>query len=57
VYSWSVPSTAGPGPDDHGSVLWLYHSRTGTPTGVDAGLIGPMIIYKRGALRNELPPR
>lgn len=57
VYSWSVPSSAGPGPDDHGSVLWLYHSRTGTPTGVDAGLIGPMIIYKRGALRAEGPPR
>jgi len=57
VYTWAVPSTAGPGADDHGSVLWLYHSRTGTPTGVDAGLIGPMIIYKRGALRSELVPR
>jgi len=57
VYTWSIPSSAGPGPDDHGSVLWLYHSRTGTPNGVDAGLIGPMIIYKRGALRSEAPSR
>jgi hephaestin len=55
VYSWAIPSTAGPGPDDHGSVLWLYHSRTGTANGVDAGLIGPMLIYKRGALRDEVP--
>lgn len=55
VYSWAIPSSAGPGPDDHGSVLWLYHSRTGTPNGVDAGLIGPMLIYKRGALRGEAP--
>ena len=50
TYTWAVPSQAGPGPDDHGSVLWLYHSRTGQPAGVEAGLIGPMIIYKRGAL-------
>ncbi|HEX6745801.1 MAG TPA: multicopper oxidase domain-containing protein [Longimicrobium sp.] len=50
VYSWAVPRQAGPGPDDHGSVLWLYHSRTGQPTGGEAGLIGPMLVYKRGAL-------
>jgi FtsP/CotA-like multicopper oxidase with cupredoxin domain len=50
VYTWPVPSQVGPGPDDHGSVLWLYHSRTGEETSGDAGLIGPMLIYKRGAL-------
>jgi FtsP/CotA-like multicopper oxidase with cupredoxin domain len=51
VYTWAIPTAAGPGADDHGSVLWLYHSQTGTPSGGDAGLIGPMIVYKRGALR------
>jgi hephaestin len=51
TYRWAVPMQAGPGPDDHGSVLWLYHSRTGQPESDDAGLIGPIIIYKRGALR------
>ena len=51
TYRWAVPSQAGPGPDDHGSVLWLYHSRTGEAANDDAGLIGPIIIYKRGALR------
>jgi hypothetical protein len=50
VYSWAVPPQVGPGPDDHGSVLWLYHSHTGQDTDGDAGLIGPMLIYKRGAL-------
>jgi FtsP/CotA-like multicopper oxidase with cupredoxin domain len=50
VYTWAVPAQAGPGPDDHGSVLWLYHSHTGQAPGADAGLIGPMIVYKRGAL-------
>jgi len=50
VYSWAVPPQVGPGPDDHGSVLWLYHSRTGHDSDGDAGLIGPMLIYKRGAL-------
>jgi len=57
VYTWAVPSVAGPGPDDHGSVLWLYHSRTGASNGVEAALIGPMIVYKRGALAGEAPPR
>ena len=51
TYTWAVPPEAGPGADDHGSVLWLYHSRTGQPTSDEAGLIGPIIIYKRGALR------
>jgi FtsP/CotA-like multicopper oxidase with cupredoxin domain len=51
TYDWAVPAEAGPGPDDHGSVLWLYHSHTGHPTDDDAGLIGPIIVYKRGALR------
>lgn len=50
TYRWDVPPQAGPGPDDHGSVLWLYHSRTGQPAGDDAGLIGPIIVYKAGAL-------
>lgn len=51
VYTWAIPTAAGPGPDDHGSVLWLYHSQTEMSSGGDAGLIGPMIVYKRGALR------
>jgi FtsP/CotA-like multicopper oxidase with cupredoxin domain len=51
TYSWAVPAQAGPGADDHGSVLWLYHSHTGQGTSDDAGLIGPIIVYKRGALR------
>ena len=53
VYTWAVPASAGPGPEDHGSVLWLYHSHTGAAAGAQAGLIGPMIIYKHGALRHE----
>ena len=55
VYTWAVPPSAGPGPEDHGSVLWLYHSHTGAAAGTEAGLIGPMIIYKHGALRHEMP--
>lgn len=51
TYTWPVPQQAGPGADDHGSVLWLYHSRTGHAAGDDTGLVGPIIIYKAGALR------
>ena len=51
TYTWAVPAQAGPGPDDHGSVLWLYHSHTGQAASDDAGLVGPIIVYKAGALR------
>ena len=51
TYTWAVGSKAGPGPDDHGSVLWLYHSHTGQAANDDAGLVGPIIVYKAGALR------
>lgn len=48
VYVWPVPDRAGPGPNDPSSILWSYHSHTHEWRDVNAGLIGPIIVARRG---------
>ena len=48
TYTWEVPERAGPGPSDPSSVVWLYHSHTGELKDVNSGLIGAIIITRRG---------
>jgi len=56
VYNWSVPERAGPGPGDTSSVVWLYHSHVDEIRDTNTGLIGPMVITKKGsALKNGRP--
>ncbi|MFI9720497.1 multicopper oxidase domain-containing protein [Streptomyces sp. NPDC052396] len=58
VYNWSVPERAGPGPDDPSSVAWLYHDHStdmGVP-GMHAGMVGPIVISRRGAARADGSP-
>ncbi|RKP14668.1 Cupredoxin, partial [Piptocephalis cylindrospora] len=54
TYTWRVPERAGPGPADPSSLMWLYHSHHHEAEDVNAGLVGPMIIYRRGALSGPL---
>eukprot|EP00211_Chloroparvula_japonica_P000212 CAMPEP_0119118782 /NCGR_PEP_ID=MMETSP1310-20130426/535_1 /TAXON_ID=464262 /ORGANISM="Genus nov. species nov., Strain RCC2339" /LENGTH=1158 /DNA_ID=CAMNT_0007108173 /DNA_START=20 /DNA_END=3496 /DNA_ORIENTATION=- len=57
TYTWYVPDSAGPGPNDPSSIAWLYHSRAGKDgdvVGLNAGLFGPIIISENGA---GIPPR
>ncbi|KAJ1533094.1 hypothetical protein HK096_005678, partial [Nowakowskiella sp. JEL0078] len=49
-YVWSVPTRAGPGPNDGTSVLWAYHSHHHEAMDVYSGLIGPLIVYSSGIL-------
>jgi hephaestin len=51
TYTWEVPERAGPGPADGQSVMWMYHSHVNEPQDENTGLIGPMIVYKKGAMR------
>jgi len=51
TYTWEVPERAGPGPADGNSVMWMYHSHVNEPKDENTGLIGPMIIYKKGAMK------
>jgi FtsP/CotA-like multicopper oxidase with cupredoxin domain len=49
IYQWEVPERAGPGPNDPNSIAWIYHSHVDEPADTNSGLIGPIIINKRGA--------
>lgn len=49
VYTWEVPERAGPGPNDPSSIVWLYHSHAYEMRDVDSGLVGAIIISRRGA--------
>jgi FtsP/CotA-like multicopper oxidase with cupredoxin domain len=55
MYDWDVTEQAGPGSSDGSSVLWMYHSHVSEHNGMDiyAGLIGPLVVYKKGMLENR----
>ncbi|MBK7598178.1 MAG: multicopper oxidase domain-containing protein [Acidobacteria bacterium] len=48
VYTWDVPERAGPGPQDPSSMVWLYHSHAMDLKDVESGLIGAIIVTRRG---------
>ena len=48
VYVWEVPERAGPGPNDPSSVVWLYHSHASEMKDVETGLVGAIIVSRRG---------
>ena len=56
TYTWPVPERAGPGPMDGSSILWMYHSHVDEPGDTNAGLIGPMIIARRGSAAPDAVP-
>jgi FtsP/CotA-like multicopper oxidase with cupredoxin domain len=57
TYVWQVPKRAGPGPMDGSSVLWMYHSHVDEPRDANSGLIGPIIITRRGMARPDGTPK
>ena len=57
TYVWDVPEDAGPGPNDLSSKLWMYHSHVSEVNDTNAGLIGPIVITKRGMADNGLKPK
>jgi hephaestin len=57
LYIWEVPERAGPRPADPSSVVWLYHSHVEEPKDVNAGLIGAMVITRRGMARADGTPK
>ena len=57
VYLWPVPERAGPGPRDPSSIMWAYHSHAHEWRDVNAGLIGPIIVTRRGQMTASGHPR
>lgn len=56
TYTWPVPERSGPGPDDPSSIFWPYHSHTHEWRDINAGLIGGIIVTRRGAARDDGAP-
>jgi manganese oxidase len=57
TYIWEVPERAGPGPNDPSSIFWLYHSHVNEMRDVDAGLIGAIVVTRRGMARSDGTPK
>lgn len=57
VYIWKVPERAGPGPNDPSSIVWLYHSHTNELKDVESGLIGAIVVTRRGMADADGKPR
>jgi FtsP/CotA-like multicopper oxidase with cupredoxin domain len=48
TYVWPVRERAGPGPRDPNSIVWLYHSHTDRVKDTNAGLVGAIIVTRKG---------
>ena len=57
VYIWKVPERAGPGPNDPSSIVWLYHSHVNELKDVESGLIGAIVVTRRGMAKLDGSPK
>jgi FtsP/CotA-like multicopper oxidase with cupredoxin domain len=56
-YHWFADEDSGPGLGDPSSLVWWYHSHVNEPQETNAGLLGPIIITRRGMARPDGSPR
>ena len=56
TYQWAVPDRAGPSSMDASSVMWMYHGHTDEVADTYAGLMGPLIVTRRGGARADGSP-
>lgn len=56
VYTWQIPERAGPGPADPSSVVWLYHSHVEEMRDTNTGLIGAIIVSRKGVAGTDGRP-
>lgn len=57
TYTWHADHDASPGPADPSSIVWVYHSHVDSVTEIYDGLIGTIIITKKGMERSASDPR
>jgi FtsP/CotA-like multicopper oxidase with cupredoxin domain len=57
TYTWEVPERAGPGPGDGSSTMWMYMSHVEEVPDQYAGLLGPIIVTRKGEARDDGTPR
>jgi hypothetical protein len=57
TYRWLVTDSAGPGPADAGSIMWMYHSHVDEAAYPAAGLMGAIIITPQGNANQDATPK
>jgi FtsP/CotA-like multicopper oxidase with cupredoxin domain len=57
TYTWTVPESAGPGPHDPSSILWMYHSHFLESRDINSGLFGPIIVTRQGYAKPDGTPK
>jgi len=56
TYTWVADAAAGPGPADPSSIVWLYHSHVMGEEEMNLGLIGTLVITRKGMARSASNP-
>ncbi len=57
TYVWAVPERAGPSEAEGSTALWMYHSHVDEVRDLTSGLLGPLIITRRGMARADGSPK
>jgi FtsP/CotA-like multicopper oxidase with cupredoxin domain len=57
TYVWLVPERAGPAEEDGSTSFWIYHSHVDEGRDINSGLVGPLIITRRGMAREDGSPK
>ena len=57
TYVWDVPDRAGPGPNDPNSIVWFYHSHVDERRDINSGLLGAIIVTRKGMARADGTPQ
>ncbi|KAJ7320085.1 hypothetical protein JRQ81_019596 [Phrynocephalus forsythii] len=52
TYTWVVTDDFAPTPTDPQCLTWIYHSHIDTPKDISTGLIGPLLVCKKGTEDN-----
>ncbi|XP_042316140.1 ferroxidase HEPHL1 isoform X2 [Sceloporus undulatus] len=53
TYRWNVPARSGPGVSDPNCITWVYYSTVDFVKDMYSGLIGPLIICRKGILNEK----
>lgn len=49
-YEWDVPEAASPTQEDPDCLTWIYYSASDSIKDTNAGLVGPLLVCKKGSL-------
>ncbi|XP_014372908.1 hephaestin-like protein 1 [Alligator sinensis] len=53
TYRWNVPERSGPGYSDPNCITWVYYSTVNFVKDMYSGLVGPLIICRKGILKEK----